>query len=136
MTINSTAAILLAFYIVNAENEGISLIKLKGTIQNDILKEFSARGTYIYPPKPSMRIVTDVLEFCNQNLPNWNPISISGYHIREAGSNVEQELAYTLSNGIAYMEAAIAKGLDPNELGQRISFFFNAHNGFIEEIAK
>lgn len=136
MTINSTAGILLAFYIVNAENKGIPFAKLKGTIQNDVLKEFAARGTYIYPPKPSIKLVTDILEFCDQNLPNWNPISISGYHIREAGSTVEQELAFTLANGIAYMEAAIAKGLDPNKLGQRISFFFNAHNGFIEEIAK
>ena len=100
------------------------------------MKEFAARGTYIYPPKPSIKLVTDILEFCDQNLPNWNPISISGYHIREAGSTVEQEIAFTLANGIAYMEAAIAKGLDPNKLGQRISFFFNAHNGFIEEIAK
>ena len=136
MTINSTAGILLAFYIVNAENKGIPFAKLKGTIQNDVLKEFAARGTYIYPPKPSIKLVTDILEFCDQNLPNWNPISISGYHIREAGSTVELELAFTLANGIAYMEAAIAKGLDPNKLGQRISFFFNAHNGFIEEIAK
>ena len=136
MTINSTAGILLAFYIVNAENKGIPLTKLKGTIQNDVLKEFAARGTYIYPPKPSIKLVTDILEFCDQNLPNWNPISISGYHIREAGSTVEQELAFTIANGIAYMEAAIAKGLDPDKLGQRISFFFNAHNGFIEEIAK
>ena len=136
MTINSTAGILLAFYIAHAESEGIALTKLKGTIQNDVLKEFAARGTYIYPPKPSIKLVTDILEFCDRNLPNWNPISISGYHIREAGSTVEQELAFTLANGIAYMEAAIAKGLDPNKLGQRISFLFNAHNGFIEEIAK
>ena len=136
MTINSTAGILLAFYIAHAESKGIALTKLKGTIQNDVLKEFAARGTYIYPPKPSIKLVTDILEFCDRNLPNWNPISISGYHIREAGSTVEQELAFTLANGIAYMEAAIAKGLDPNKLGQRISFFFNAHNGFIEEIAK
>ena len=136
MTINSTASILLAFYIVHAENKGIPFAKLKGTIQNDVLKEFAARGTYIYPPKPSIRLVTDILEFCDRNLPNWNPISISGYHIREAGSTVEQELAFTLANGIAYMEAAIAKDLDPNKLGQRISFFFNAHNGFLEEIAK
>ena len=136
MTINSTAGILLAFYIAHAESKGIPFAKLKGTIQNDVLKEFSARGTYIYPPKPSMKLVTDILEFCDRNLPNWNPISISGYHIREAGSTVEQEIAFTLANGIAYMEAAIARGLDPNKLGQRISFFFNAHNGFIEEIAK
>ena len=136
MTINSTAGILLAFYLVHAESKGIPFAKLKGTIQNDVLKEFAARGTYIYPPKPSIKLVTDILEFCDRNLPNWNPISISGYHIREAGSTVEQELAFTLANGIAYMEAAIAKGLNPNKLGQRISFFFNAHNGFIEEIAK
>ena len=136
MTINSTAAILLSFYIISAENKGIPLNKLRGTIQNDILKEFAARGTYIYPPKASMRIVTDTLEFCDQNLPNWNPISISGYHIREAGSTVEQELGFTFANGIAYLETAIDNGLDPNQLGQRISFFFNAHNGFLEEIAK
>ena len=136
MTINSTAAILLSFYIVNAENKGIPLTKLKGTIQNDIMKEFAARGTYIYPPYPSMRIVTNILEFCNQNLPKWNPISISGYHIREAGSTVEQELAFTFANGIAYMETAIKNGLDLNQLGQQISFFFNSHNGFLEEIAK
>ena len=112
------------------------MTKLKGTIQNDILKEFAARGTYIYPPYPSMRIVTNILEFCNQNLPKWNPISISGYHIREAGSSVEQELAFTFANGIAYMETAIKNGLDLNQLGQQISFFFNSHNGFLEEIAK
>jgi methylmalonyl-CoA mutase N-terminal domain/subunit len=136
MTINSTAAILLSFYVVNAENKGISPAKLKGTIQNDILKEFAARGTYIYPPYPSMRIVTNILEFCDQHLPKWHPISISGYHIREAGSTVEQELAFTFANGIAYMETAVKNGLDPNRLGQQISFFFNAHNGFLEEIAK
>ena len=136
MTINSTAAILLSFYIVNAEKKGVPLTKLRGTIQNDILKEFAARGTYIYPPYPSMRIVTNILEFCDQHLPNWNPISISGYHIREAGSTVEQELAFTFANGIAYMETAIKNGLDPNQLGQQISFFFNSHNGFLEEIAK
>ena len=136
MTINSTAAILLSFYIVTAENKGISLDKLRGTIQNDILKEFAARGTYIYPPKASMRLVTDILEFCDQNLPKWNPISISGYHIREAGSTVEQELAFTFANGISYIETAIKNGLDPNKIGQQISFFFNSHNGFIEEIAK
>ena len=136
MTINSTAAILLSFYIVTAENKGISLNKLRGTIQNDMLKEFAARGTYIYPPKASMRLVTNVLEFCDQNLPKWNPISISGYHIREAGSTVEQELAFTFANGISYIETAIKNGLDPNKIGQQISFFFNSHNGFIEEIAK
>ena len=136
MTINSTAAILLSFYIVNAESKGVPLNKLKGTIQNDVLKEFAARGTYIYPPKPSMRITTNILEFCDQNLPKWNPISISGYHIREAGSTVEQELAFTFANGIAYVENAIKEGLDPNRLGKSISFFFNSHNGFIEEISK
>ena len=136
MTINSTAAILLSFYIVTAENKGISLNKLRGTIQNDILKEFAARGTYIYPPKDSMRLVTDVLEFCDQNLPKWNPISISGYHIREAGSTIEQELAFTFANGIAYIGSAIKNGLDANRIGKQISFFFNSHNGFIEEIAK
>ena len=136
MTINSTAAILLSFYIVNAENNGVPLNKLRGTIQNDVLKEFAARGTYIYPPKPSIRIATNILEFCDQNLPKWNPISISGYHIREAGSTVEQELAFTFANGIAYVENAIKEGLDPNRLGKSISFFFNSHNGFIEEISK
>ena len=136
MTINSTAAILLSFYVVNAEKRGVPLSKLRGTIQNDILKEFAARGTYIYPPKPSMRVVTNILEFCDQNLPKWNPISISGYHIREAGSTVEQELAFTFANGIAYVENAIKEGLDPNKLGKTISFFFNSHNGFIEEISK
>jgi len=136
MTINSTAAILLSFYIVTAEKKGISLNNLRGTIQNDILKEFAARGTYIYPPKDSMRLVTDVLEFCDQNLPKWNPISISGYHIREAGSTIEQELAFTFANGIAYIDSAIKNGLDANRIGKQISFFFNSHNGFIEEIAK
>ncbi|MBE76752.1 MAG: methylmalonyl-CoA mutase [Candidatus Marinimicrobia bacterium] len=136
MTINSTAAILLSFYIVTAENKGISLNKLRGTTQNDILKEFAARGTYIYPPKSSMRLVTDVLEFCDQNLPKWNPISISGYHIREAGSTIEQELAFTFANGIAYIDSAIKNRLDANRIGKQISFFFNSHNGFIEEIAK
>ena len=136
MTINSTAAILLSFYIVTAKKQGIALNKLRGTLQNDILKEYAARGTYIYPPKPSIRLVTDTLEFCSKNLPKWNPISISGYHIREAGSTNIQELAFTFANGIAYLESAIERGLDPNDIGQRISFFFNAHNGFIEEIAK
>ena len=136
MTINSTAAILLSFYIVTAKKQGTALNKLRGTLQNDILKEYAARGTYIYPPKPSIRLVTDTLEFCSQNLPKWNPISISGYHIREAGSTNIQELAFTFANGIAYIESAIDRGLDPNDIGQRISFFFNAHNGFIEEIAK
>lgn len=136
MTINSTAPILLALYIVAAENQGIAINKLSGTVQNDILKEYSARGTYIYPPEPSMRLVTDVMEFCEDNIPNWNTISISGYHIREAGSTAVQELGFTFSNAIAYVEAAIKKGLDPNMFGPRLSFFFNSHNGFLEEIAK
>ena len=136
MTINSTAPILLALYIVAAENQGIAINKLSGTVQNDILKEYSARGTYIYPPGPSMRLVTDVMEFCEDNIPNWNTISISGYHIREAGSTAVQELGFTFSNAIAYVEAAIKKGLDPNMFGPRLSFFFNSHNGFLQEIAK
>ncbi len=136
MTINSTAAILLAFLIVASENKGIDRKKLKGTIQNDILKEYIARGTYIYPPKPSMRIITDIFEFCSLEMPQWNTISISGYHIREAGSTAIEELAFTLSNGIAYVQAAIDKGLDVNLFGKRLSFFFNCHNHFFEEIAK
>ena len=136
MTINATAPILLAFYITTAENQGVTSKKLKGTIQNDILKEYTARGTYIYPPDSSMRLITDVMDFCESHLPHWNTISISGYHIREAGSTVVQELAFTFANAIAYMEAAIKKGLDPNKFGEKISFFFNAHNGFLEEISK
>ena len=136
MTINSTAAILLAFYVTIAENKGIPLSKLKGTIQNDILKEFAARGTYIYPPKASMRLAINIVEFCTNYIPGWNPISISGYHIREAGSTAEQELAFTFANAISYIDNAIKHGLDPNKFGQRISFFFNSHNGFLEEIAK
>ena len=136
MTINSTAAILLSFYIVTAEKNGISLDKLSGTIQNDILKEFLVRGTYIYPPKQSMRLITDTFSFCEDHMPKWNPISISGYHIREAGSTAAQEIGFTFANGIAYVEAAIEKGLDPNIFGKRLSFFFNSHNGFLEEIAK
>tara|TARA_B100000287_G_scaffold115047_1_gene107138 strand:+ start:353 stop:1843 length:1491 start_codon:yes stop_codon:yes gene_type:complete len=136
MTINSTAAILLSFYIAMAENKGIPLNSLKGTIQNDILKEFTARGTYIYPPKASMRLAINIIEFCTDYLPKWNPISISGYHIREAGSTIDQELAFTFANAISYIDNAIDQGLDPNEFGERISFFFNSHNGFLEEIAK
>ncbi len=136
MTINSTAAILLAMYIVVAEKQGVPMEKLRGTIQNDILKEYIARGTYIFPPQPSMRIITDIIEFCARNLPNWNPISISGYHIREAGSTAVQEVAFTLADAIAYVEAAIKAGLDPNVFGKRLSFFFAAHNDFLEEIAK
>ena len=136
MTINATAPILLALYIAIAEKQGVPADKLQGTIQNDILKEYVARGTYIYPPIKSMRLVTDIFEFCASHAPNWNTISISGYHIREAGSTVEQELAFTFANGIAYVQAAIDKGLDPNQFGPRISFFFNSHNGFLEEVAK
>lgn len=136
MTINATAAILLAFYIVTAEKQGVSTQKLKGTIQNDILKEYIARGTYIYPPEPSMRIVTDIFSFCSDHVPNWNTISISGYHIREAGSTAAQELAFTLADGIAYVQAAIDKGLDVNRFGKRLSFFFNSHNDFLTEVAK
>jgi len=136
MTINSTASILLAFLIVVAEKQGVSPFQLKGTIQNDILKEYIARGTYIYPPKPSMRIITDIFEYCGKNLPNWNTISISGYHIREAGSTATQELAFTLANGIAYVQSAVDAGMDVNEFGKRLSFFFNSHNDFFEEIAK
>jgi methylmalonyl-CoA mutase N-terminal domain/subunit len=109
---------------------------LSGTIQNDILKEYIARGTYIFPPKPSMRLITDIFEFCSENVPKWNTISISGYHIREAGSTAAQEVAFTLADGIAYVEAAARKGLDPNVFGERLSFFFNAHNDFLEEVAK
>ena len=136
MTINSTAAILLAFLIAAAEKQGISKEKLNGTVQNDILKEYIARGTYIYPPKPSMRIITDLFEFCSEEMPKWNTISISGYHIREAGSTAVEELAFTLANGIAYVQSAIDKGLDINTFGKRLSFFFNCHNHFFEEIAK
>lgn len=136
MTINSTAAILLALYVAVAEKQGVPLEKLSGTIQNDILKEYVARGTYIFPPKPSLRIVTDIFEWCNANLPRWNTISISGYHIREAGSTAAQELAFTFANAIAYVEAALKAGLDVNQFGSRLSFFWNAHNDFLEEIAK
>ena len=136
MTINATAATLLALYIVTAEKHGISADKLRGTIQNDILKEYIARGTYIYPPEPSMRLVTDVFAFCADHVPKWNTISISGYHIREAGSTAAQEIAFTLANGIAYVQAAIDKGLKVDAFGKRLSFFFNAHNDFLTEVAK
>ena len=136
MTINSTASILLALLITSSEKRGIDKNQLKGTIQNDILKEYIARGTYIYPPKPSMRLITDTFEYCSQEMPNFNTISISGYHIREAGANAVQEVAFTLSNAISYVEAAIESGLDPNVFGQQLSFFFNCHNHFFEEIAK
>lgn len=136
MTINATGFILLAFYVAMAKQQGADLQKISGTIQNDILKEYAARGTYIYPPKPSLRIVTDIFEWCSQELPKWNTISISGYHIREAGSTAVQEIAFTLSNGKAYVKAAQKKGLDINVFGKRLSFFFNAHNNLFEEIAK
>jgi len=136
MTINATAFILLAFYVAQAKKQGADLKKISGTIQNDILKEYAARGTYIYPPKPSMRIITDIFEWCSAEVPRWNTISISGYHIREAGSTAVQEIAFTLSNGKAYVEAALKKGLDINIFGRRLSFFFNAHNNLFEEVAK
>lgn len=136
MTINSTGFILLAFYIALAKKQGADLSKISGTIQNDILKEYAARGTYIYPPKPSMRIITDIFEWCAKEVPKWNTISISGYHIREAGSTAVQEIAFTLSNGKAYVKAAIDKGMDINIFGKRLSFFFNAHNNLFEEVAK
>jgi methylmalonyl-CoA mutase, N-terminal domain len=136
MTINSTAIILLALYIAVARRTGVPPSALSGTLQNDILKEYVARGTYIYPPRPSLRIVTDIFAFCERDLPNWNTISISGYHIREAGSTASQEVAFTFANAIAYVEAARNAGLDVNSFGQRLSFFFNAHNDFLEEVAK
>ncbi|HMN67557.1 MAG TPA: methylmalonyl-CoA mutase family protein [Bdellovibrionales bacterium] len=136
MTINSTAGILLAFYIAVAKKRGVPLTALKGTVQNDLLKEYIARGTYIYPPKPSLRIITDIFKYCTDNVPGWNTISISGYHIREAGSTAAQELAFTLANGITYVRAAVDRGLNVDEFGKRLSFFFNVHNNFFEEIAK
>jgi methylmalonyl-CoA mutase, N-terminal domain len=136
MTINATAPILLAMYIALAKKQGADLKKISGTVQNDILKEYAARGTYIYPPKPSMRLITDIFEYCSHHVPKWNTISISGYHIREAGSSAVQELAFTLANGKAYMKSAIQKGLDINVFAKRVSFFFNCHNNFFEEIAK
>ncbi|WP_127132206.1 acyl-CoA mutase large subunit family protein [Pseudoflavitalea rhizosphaerae] len=136
MTINATGFILLAFYTALAKQQGADLKKISGTIQNDILKEYAARGTYIYPPKPSMRIITDIFEWCSMEVPKWNTISISGYHIREAGSTAVQEIAFTLSNGRAYVKAALEKGLDINVFGKRLSFFFNAHNNLFEEVAK
>lgn len=136
MTINATASILLAMYIARAKKQGADLKKISGTIQNDILKEYAARGTYIYPPKPSMRLITDVFEYCSREVPKWNTISISGYHIREAGSTAVQELAFTLANGKAYLKAALEKGLDINIFAKRLSFFFNCHNNFFEEIGK
>ncbi|HJY80464.1 MAG TPA: methylmalonyl-CoA mutase family protein [Candidatus Binatia bacterium] len=136
MTINATAAILLALYLVVAEKQGVSWDKVNGTIQNDLLKEYIARGTYIYPPQPSLRIITDIFAFCADQVPNWNTISISGYHIREAGSTAAQEVAFTLADGIAYVEAAVKAGLDVDKFASRLSFFFNVHNNFFEEVAK
>jgi methylmalonyl-CoA mutase N-terminal domain/subunit len=136
MTINATAIVLLSLYVAVARRQGHVARVLSGTVQNDILKEYVARGTYIYPPRPSLRIVTDIFAFCERELPQWNTISISGYHIREAGSTAVQEVAFTLANAIAYVQAAVDAGLDVNSFGQRLSFFFNAHNDFLEEIAK
>jgi methylmalonyl-CoA mutase N-terminal domain/subunit len=136
MTINAPAALLLLLYELVAEGQGVPGEKLRGTVQNDILKEYIARGNYIFPPRPSMRLTTDLFAYCAERLPSWNTISISGYHIREAGSTAVQELAFTLANGIAYCEAAVAAGLSPDEFGGRLSFFFNAHNHFFQEVAK
>ena len=136
MTINAPASILLAMYIATGANQGVSEKKLRGTIQNDILKEYIARGTYIFPPTHSMRLTTDVFEYCAQKVPSWNTISVSGYHIREAGCTAEQELAFTIANGIAYVEAAIEKGLNIDDFAPRMTFFFNGHNDFLYEIAK
>ena len=136
MTINATGFILLALYVAIAKKQGADLKKITGTIQNDILKEYAARGTYIFPPRPSMRIITDIFEWCSKEVPKWNTISISGYHIREAGSTAVQEIAFTLSNGKAYVKAAMEKGLDINVFGKRLSFFFNSHNDLFEEVAK
>ncbi|HWQ34395.1 MAG TPA: methylmalonyl-CoA mutase family protein [Blastocatellia bacterium] len=136
MTINATAAILLALYIAVAKKQGVTPDKLNGTIQNDILKEYIARGTYIYPPKPSLRIITDIFSYCAREVPNWNTISISGYHIREAGSTAVQEVAFTLADGICYVQAAIEAGLQVDDFAPRLAFFFNSHNNFLEEVAK
>jgi methylmalonyl-CoA mutase N-terminal domain/subunit len=136
MTINATAAILLSLYLAVARKQGVPFNKVRGTLQNDILKEYIARGTYIYPPSPSLRLVTDIFAYCAREVPNWNTISISGYHIREAGSTAVQEVAFTLADGITYVEAALAAGLDVDDFAPRISFFFNAHNNLLEEIAK
>jgi len=136
MTINSTAAILLGMYCCVAEKQGVDPAGLRGTIQNDVLKEYVARGTYIFPPRESMRIITDIFAYCNEQMPKWNTISISGYHIREAGSTAVQEVAFTLADGIAYVESALRAGLDVDGFGRRLSFFFNVHNNFLEEVAK
>lgn len=136
MTINAPTAIILAMYIAVAQKQEVDISKLAGTVQNDILKEYVARGTYIFPPEPSMRLVTDVIEYCAKNMPRWNPISISGYHIREAGSNAVQEIAFTLANGICYVNAVLERGFDVDQFAGRLSFFFSAHNDFFEEVAK
>lgn len=136
MTINAPASVLLCMYIAVAEKQGVAADKLRGTIQNDILKEYSARGTYIFPPKPSMRLITNIFEYCAKNVPLWNTISISGYHIREAGSTASQEIAFTIADGIAYVEAAIKAGMDVDDFAGRLSFFWNAHNNVLEEVAK
>jgi methylmalonyl-CoA mutase, N-terminal domain len=136
MTINAPAGVLLAMYIAVAKRQGADIRKLRGTIQNDILKEYVARGTYIFPPAPSMRLITDIFQFCAKEVPNWNTISVSGYHIREAGSTAVQEVAFTLANGISYVEAALQAGLSVDDFAGQISFFFNAHNNFLEELAK
>ncbi|MFH1597098.1 MAG: methylmalonyl-CoA mutase family protein [Pseudomonadota bacterium] len=136
MTINSPCAVLMAMYLAIAEKQGISFDQLRGTVQNDILKEYSSRGTYIFPPRPSMRLITDIFAYCTQEVPQWNTISISGYHIREAGSTAVQEIAFTLANGIAYVDAAIQAGMQVDEFGPRLSFFFNSHSDFLEEVAK
>src|SRR3712207_1790885 len=136
MTINSTAAVLLLLYELVAEEQGVASSAISGTVQNDLLKEYIARGTYVYPPRPSMRIITDIFEYCSTNVPRWNTISISGYHIREAGSTAVQEIAFTIANGIAYVEAALAAGLAVDDFAPRLSFFWNAHNNLFEEVAK
>ncbi|MER3123724.1 methylmalonyl-CoA mutase family protein, partial [Bacillus altitudinis] len=136
MTINAPSSVLLAMYIAVAKKQGVSVDKLRGTIQNDILKEYVARGTYIFPVQPSMRLTTDIFEYCSKELPNWNTISISGYHIREAGANAIQEVAFTLANGIAYVNAAINAGLDVDDFAPRLSFFFASHNNLLEEVSK
>src|SRR5207244_1388677 len=136
MTINSTASTLLCLYLAVARRQGVAFEKVNGTIQNDILKEYIARGTYIYPPRPSLRLITDTFAFCAREVPNWNMISISGYHIREAGSTAVQEVAFTLADAIAYVEAALKVGLEIDDFAPRLSFFFNSHSNFLQEIAK
>ena len=136
MTINAPASLLLLLYELVAEEQGVPSTALRGTVQNDILKEYIARGNYIFPPRPSMRLTTDLFAYCAERIPSWNTISISGYHIREAGSTAVQELAFTIANGIAYCDAAVAAGLSPDDFGARLSFFFNAHNDFFQEVAK